>query len=420
MGATNRLGARNRPSRQGAPKTLLLAFLAAALAPACSLVPTAPAPKPEPVPVTGALPRLVLEEVTYAALPGWQDDETSAALPALLKSCNRLRLQPPERPVGPDGLAGEVRDWIAPCEALAAAEGSADDAVRASIEALFQPYRAYAGSERQGLLTGYYESELDGAATARDGFSTPVYGLPEDLVVADLGAFRADLAGTRLVGKVREGRFEPYYTRSEIDTGVLDDKAQPLFWGDSVDVFFLHIQGSGRVRMDDGRWIRVGFAGSNGHDFTAIGRRLLEDEKIGRGQASMQGIRDWLRANPEEARRYMQENARFIFFRTLEGEGPIGAQGVALTPGRSLAVDPDHLALGLPIYLETTWPGSDRPLRRLMVAQDRGSAIKGPLRGDFYWGSGDAALEYAGRMKEKARFFVLLPRKLAERRRLTS
>lgn len=389
---------------------------------ACSLVPPPLPQEPEETPAP--TPQLVLEETDYGALPGWSADKPSEALPALLKSCARLKVQPAERPVGPargsEGLAGKVADWIGPCAALESAQGASDAAVRALIEREFQPYRAFDGSEDQGLLTGYYESELDGSLAPRGGLATPVYGPPEDLVIADLGAFRADLAGTRLIGKVRDGRFEPYYTRSEIDSGAIDGKASALFWGDPVAVFFLHIQGSGRVKLADGQMMRVGFAGSNGHDFTAIGRRLLEDKKIAIGQASMQGIRDWLRANPQEARRYMQENARFIFFRVLEGEGPIGAQGVALTAGRSLAVDPDHLALGLPIYLETTWPGSNQPLRRLMVAQDRGSAIKGPLRGDFYWGSGEAALEFAGRMKERARFFMLLPRAVAERRRLTS
>jgi membrane-bound lytic murein transglycosylase A len=398
------------------PLLLPLAFAA------CSLAPQAVPPEPDKTPAP--TPQLVLEETDYGALPGWSVDKPREALPALLKSCGRLKLQPRERPVGPargnEGLAGRVADWIAPCAALETAKDLSDVDLRALIEREFQPYRAFNGSEESGLLTGYYESELEGAAVPQGSFATPVYGPPQDLVIADLGAFRADLAGTRLVGTVRDGRFEPYHTRSEIDSGAIDGKAEPLFWGDPVDVFFLHVQGSGRVQMADGRMMRVGFAGSNGHDFTAIGRRLLEDKKIAAGQASMQGIRDWLRANPEEARRYMQENARFIFFRVLEGEGPIGAQGVALTPGRSLAVDPDHLALGLPIYLETTWPGSNQPLRRLMVAQDRGSAIKGPLRGDFYWGSGDAALEFAGRMKQKVRFFVLLPRAVAERRRLTS
>jgi membrane-bound lytic murein transglycosylase A len=233
----------------------------------------------------------------------------------------------------------------------------------------------------------------------------------------NLGRFRADLQGERIVGRVAEGELVPYYSRAEIDGGALDGRNLELLWAtDPVDVFFLHVQGSGRVRLPDGAARRIGFAATNGLDFYAIGRALLDEGQISREQASMQAIRDWLRAHPDRAAEVMQRNARYVFFRWIEGDGPIGSQGVALTPGRSLAVDPAFLPLGVPVFLDTTWPGSDRPLRRLMVAQDTGGAIKGPIRGDVFWGAGEAALAQAGRMKQDGRLYLLLPKAVAARR----
>lgn len=367
-------------------------------------------------------PRLLLEAVSFAELPGWADDEVAAALPALQRSCGRLAPQPDGRPLGPaneqgDGLAGTVADWRAPCAALASAPVGDDAAVRALLEQHFRPFAVSDAGDREGLFTGYYEAELKAAAAPTAPGATPLYRLPDDLVTVDLALFRADLKGERLVGRVEQGRLVPYLTREEIDAGALRGRGLELAWAaDPVDVFFLHVQGSGRVIFPDGRVQRVGFAGSNGHAFYAIGRALIEEGIVSRQESSMQKIRDWLRANPARAREIMQRNARYIFFRTVEGEGPIGAQGVALTPGRSLAVDSALLPLGVPLWLDTTWPATDRPLRRLMVAQDVGSAIKGAVRGDFFWGSGETALEQAGRMKQTGTYYLFLPKPVAERR----
>jgi membrane-bound lytic murein transglycosylase A len=369
--------------------------------------------------------RLMLTPVSFAELPGWDEDGQADALPAFLRSCGRLARQPDARPVGPKGLGGTVADWRPACDALAQIPDGDHGAARSAIEALFVPFQARDTSHEHdpdvGLLTGYYESELNGASFPGGPYQVPIYAKPRDLVTVSLGRFRADLEGQRIVGRVEDGRLLPYFTRQEIDDGALGMGDAELLWSDDpVDVFFLHIQGSGRVRMPDGSFRRIGFAASNGLDFTAIGRALLAEGKIPRNQASMQGIRAWLRDNPAEAAEMMQRNARYIFFRWIEGEGPIGAQGVPLTPGRSLAVDPKFLPFGAPLYLDTTWPGGNKPLRRLVVAQDMGSAIKGPLRGDFFWGSGEAALKYAGGMKQKARFYLLLPKPVAERRKTTS
>ena len=360
---------------------------------------------------------MLLEPVAFEALPGWSEDEVSAALPALRRSCGRLAAQPDDRALGPDGLAGTVVDWRAPCQAVAALPAGDDAAARAAMENHFRPFAVSNAGEPEGLFTGYYEAELKAAADPQAPGATPLYRVPDDLVIVDLALFRADLRGERLVGRVSDGRLVPYLTRAEIDSGALADRGLELVWAsDPVDAFFLHVQGSGRVVFPDGRVKRVGFAGSNGHPFYAIGRALIDEGAVSRQNASMQAIRDWLRANPQKAAEMMHRNARYIFFREIDGEGPIGAQGVPLTPGRSLAVDSSLLPLGVPLYLDTTWPASDKPLRRLMVAQDVGSAIKGAVRGDFFWGYGEDALAQAGRMKQKGRYYLLLPKAVAERR----
>ncbi len=363
----------------------------------------------------------MLSPVAFDEIPGWSEDSVFDVLPAFARSCGRLAGQPAERKVGPDGLAGRVGDWRPVCAALSAVPTGDDGAARAVLEDLFVAFKAADNEGETGILTGYYEAELKGALSPGAAYQTPVYGRPPNLVTVNLGRFRADLKGRRIVGRVADGRLVPYHTRREIDGGALGEVGLELMWSDDpVDVFFLHVQGSGRVRLPDGSVRRIGFAASNGRDFTAIGRALIKEGKVPPDRASMQGIRDWLRAHPQEADDIMRRNARYIFFRWIEGEGPIGAQGVALTPGRSLAVDPAFLPLGAPLFVDTTWPGSDKPLRRLVVAQDIGGAIKGPLRGDFYWGSGAPALAQAGGMKQKVRLYLLLPKAVAERRKTTS
>jgi len=372
-----------------------------------------------------ALPeRLTLTPVDFADLPGWASDAHADALPALLRSCGRLAGVPDGRELGPQGpagpVAGTVADWREACAALLALADGDNAAVRSSLERHFAPVAVGNNDEKSGVFTGYYEAELRGALEPDGQNGWPLYAKPPDLVTVDLGSFRADLEGIRLSGRIENGRLVPYRDRAEIDDGALAGQGLELVWADDpVDVFVLHVQGSGRVALEDGRVLRVGFAATNGLPFTAIGRVLLDEGKVPPGQASMQGIRDWLRANPDEAREIMRRNRRFTFFRIIEGEGPIGGHGVPLTPGRSLAVDPAYMPLGAPIWLDTSWPGSGDPLRRLMVAQDIGGAIKGPVRGDFFWGFGEQALHYAGRMKQDGQYYLLLPKAVAQRYAVT-
>ncbi len=362
----------------------------------------APGPRPE---------RLTLAQVAFEDLPGWSEDSVAEALPALRRSCARLAAEPDESPAGPAGTALHVRDWRAACDALAGVGDGDGAAAQSYFEHWFRPYRAGNDGAPEGLFTGYYEPELHGARERGGPYTTPLYGRPEDLVTVELGDFDAALRGKRIAGRVSEGALKPYLARAEIEAGALGGTAPILLWvDDPIDAFFLQIQGSGRVVLADGGMVRVGFAGWNGRAYRSIGKLLVERGAMTLEETSLQTIRDWLRAHPEEGKAVMDEDAAFVFFREIEGDGPIGAEGVVLTPGRSLAVDPRFIALGQAIWLDIDSPEPGKRLRRLVVAQDTGGAIKGPVRGDLFWGFGPEAEAMAGRMRAKGGYYLLLPK----------
>lgn len=391
--------------------SLLLAGLAGLLG--CQAAPpssTVSIPPAQPSPQTH---RLTLRMVSFNDLPGWGQDHWSEAVPALLKSCDRILQLPPDSAVGLDGTGGSVRDWLGPCGALKKVPAGNDQAAAQVFESWFTPYAMSDNSQAEGLFTGYYEAEVLGSRTRHDRFQIPLYGRPKDLVTVDLGHLRPDLAKElgheQLAGRVTAGRLDPYPTRSEIETKGLGDQAAPLFWlDDPVNAHILHIQGSGRVHLEDGSIVRVAVAATNGQRFIGLGRILADHGKTEAGR-TMPQIRDWLHAHPTEAKTLMAENPRYIFYRLVTGDGPIGAQGVALTPLRSVAVDPHYVPLGAPLWISTQTP-SGTALRRLMVAQDIGAAIKGPVRADIFWGTGEAAFEEAGRMKSTGQAWIFLPR----------
>jgi membrane-bound lytic murein transglycosylase A len=335
--------------------------------------------------------RRVLTSATFADLPGWQQDDLAPALAAFLRSCQHM--QSPA------------------CGAVARSRSARD-----FFEAWFQPFAVSAGDDPEGLFTGYYEPLLHGSRKRSDRYRVPLYVRPPDLVTVDLGDFREELKGQRIAGRVEDRALVPYPDRRAIEQGVLAGRDLELVWvDDPVDAFFLQIQGSGRVQLGDGSEMRVGYAAQNGHPYFAIGKDLIERGALKPEEVSMQSIRRWLEKNPELAEDVMARNASYVFFEELKGEGPLGAQGVPLTPGRSLAVDLKHWTLGTPVWLDTRAPSPregepDRPLRRLMIAQDTGGAIRGVVRGDVFWGHGEEAAEIAGRMKHPGRMWVLLPR----------
>ena len=353
--------------------------------------------------------------VAFADLEGWRSDDHGAALGAFVVSCRKLATLPETRPMGA-GL-GRVGDWLDACRTAKGVEAAR---ARQFFENEFRPFAVSARRREKGLFTGYYVPELDARRAPTERFNVPIYRRPPELVTVDLGRFRRDLAGRRIAGEVRDGRLAPFATRRDIEVGALAGRGLELYWAaDPVAVFDLHIQGSGRLRLGDGSLVRVGYDGPNGHPYTSVGRLLVARGVMTLEQVSAPAIWRWMRENPAAARDLMQENASYVFFRELPGAGVFGAQGVALTPGRSLAVDRTKIALGAPVWLETTQPdpadpaGARLPFRRLMVAQDTGGAIRGAVRGDVFWGAGHDAALIAGHMREEGRYFVLLPAALA-------
>jgi membrane-bound lytic murein transglycosylase A len=366
----------------------------------------------QPHDTSSSEPAPSLKAAAFEDLSGWRHDRHGGALRAFLRSCSRLMPLPDTRGLG--GLDGDttVKDWRAPCRAAERVNPDDDAAARRFFERWFAPHRIVAGGNSTGLFTGYYEAELRGSWRKTARFTVPIYTRPNDLVSADLGEFSPHRRGEKISGRVRGDRLVPYHDRDEIDRGALSGKNLELLWVDSaIDAFFLHVQGSGRIMMEDGSVVRVGFAARNGRPYVAIGRVLIESGALDRDKVSMQSIRAWLAAHPREAVSVMARNPSYIFFRRLRETNPVGAQGVLLTPGRSLAVDRRYIPLGAPLWLETRDPLEPTvPLRRLVIAQDTGSAIAGPVRGDLFWGFGRDAAERAGRMKAPGAYFLLLPK----------
>lgn len=374
-----------------------------------------PAPVEPPPP-----PRLDLTPATFSDLPGWGADAAAEALTGFRESCGALLRLPAEKAVAPLGErsalpalhAGDFHDL---CR-RAARVGKGDGAARVFFETEFRPYAASDGVNQDAFFTGYYEPSLRGSRKRGGAYQTPLLMRPKDLIDVDLGGFRDEWKGKRIGGRLAGNRLEPYPDRGAIERGALAGRRLELLWvDDPVDAFFLHIQGSGRVVMPDGSVVRVGYGGQNGRSYVAIGKVLIERGELTKDRVSMQSIRQWLVDHPSEAAALLDENPSYVFFRKLEGPGPLGTQGVPLTPGRSLAVDRQFLALGTPIYLDTLAPSAqpgapDQPLQRLVIAQDTGGAITGPLRGDVFWGPTEEAAEIAGRMKHRGRMWVLVPK----------
>ena len=398
---------------------------------------SAPAPHPSPSPrvirpqppsvsaVPGVPPRpgLSLNVERFGDLEGWTDADPLKGLEAFRRSCIAILDRAADAPLGGVGYAGRVTDWEDACRAAMAIQPSSPDGARQFFEANFVPYKL-AQENSDGLFTGYYEPELRGSRTRHGPFQTPLYAIPVDLVRRDMGVYRDTYAGRMLNAMMAMGmmmRFVPYPARAEIERDGIP--ATPIVYVDNaVDAFFLQIQGSGRVILDDGTVVRAAYAGQNGQPYTAIGAILIQRGWMTREELSAQSIRDWLASHPEEAREVMNTNASYVFFAEKPiGDpnlGAVGAQGVPLTPEASLAVDRSIHALGVPIWLESTAPAADsdieqRPFDALVVAQDTGGAIKGVIRGDVYWGYGNDAGIVAGKMKYPGRMNLLLPRELA-------
>ena len=355
----------------------------------------------------------------YSDLKGWSEDSLAQALPAFLKSCAAISKrdsvnQFAKRNRNLLGLQlGKIGHWKYLCQiAETLGKRAPKKAVREYFEKYFAPYKLVLGGVAGGLVTGYYEPTLRGSWTKTKRFYVPLYKKPKDLISVKLGSFVPELGTQTIYGRILNQKLVAYWSREEIYNGMLDNKGLDLLWVDSlIDAFFLQIQGSGVVVLPGGERVRVGYAGKNGLPYFAIGRDLVKSGAISKQRVSMESIKYWLIKNPKKGLELMKKNKSFVFFRLLKGDAPLGAQGVELTPGRSIAVDRDFIPLGVPVWLDTTYPLKDqRPLRRLVVAQDVGGAIRGPTRADFFWGAGYQAGKNAGFMKNIGTMYVLLPR----------
>ncbi|MEK7666377.1 MAG: MltA domain-containing protein [Pseudomonadota bacterium] len=337
-------------------------------------------------------------EVAWSKLPGWEQDRHAAAWPALRKGCEKL----------------SARDaaWENICLAVRALESPDDATARSFFEANFRVHRMNPESGREGLITGYYEPVLNGSTTRNNQFRWPLYKRPDNLLTIDLASLYPELKGRPVRGRLEGNRVVPYYSRAEIGNGKNPLAGNELLWvEDPVELFILQVQGSGRVRLPDGREVAVGYADQNGHPYRSLGGRLIELGALTREEVTLTRIRDWLAAHPEETSALLNSNPSYIFFTQRDAalDGPLGSLGVALTPERSVAVDPAYIQLGLPVWLDTALPDGTS-LQRLVFAQDTGGAIKGAVRADLFLGQGAEAGRLAGEMKQRGRLYVLLPK----------
>jgi membrane-bound lytic murein transglycosylase A len=414
--------------RVPALSSIARAGLAAALAILVASCTTTPEPRPAPPPVAQAAPALVCPPVEkpvcptpppppppqpevrgklvpapWSELTAWGNETLRPSLEAFTRGCPVLEKQDA---------------WKGVCAGAQTLLPNATEAdVRSFFELNFDPWHVLnLDDSDSGMITGYYEPLLHGSLKRTDRYRYPLYAVPPDLLVIDLSSVYPDLKHKRLRGRLEGNRVVPYLSREEIDRDPAPLKGRELVWvDDPVDAFFLHIQGSGQVQLEDGTRMRVGYADQNGHPFRSLGRVLIDRGEIAPERASMQGIKEWARKHPRKVQEDLNANPSYVFVRELPRDlpGPLGALGVPLTPERSIAIDPRVIPLGAPVYLATTWPNTSEPLDRLMAAQDTGGAIAGGVRADFFWGFGDEAGALAGRMRQAGSMWVLMPKGVA-------
>jgi len=348
-------------------------------------------------------PAITLTYTPFSQLPGWQSGQQGSSLQAFQHSCEAILKKKHFQPFG-------TGDWHRVCNKALTLKKADDKTARQFFTDNFEAMQVHYRHKKQGLFTGYYTPLLQGSLKQYGPYQVPIYGRPKALTTK-----RNKKTGQLQYGVYHHGRFQPYYSRTDINDGALAGKGLEILWLKSrIDRFFLQVQGSGIVQLDNGQLIQLVFAGKNGQPYTALGKILIDIDVMAPGQVTMQGIKHWLAKRPGLGQEIMDQNASFIFFKTKPINGPLhGAQGVPLTPGRSMAVDRHFIPLGMPIWLDTSIPtgvNTPKDYRQLMVSQDVGSAIKGPIRGDIYWGTTAKAEFIAGHMQNPGQYWVLIPK----------
>ena len=347
--------------------------------------------------------------VEYESLIGWNDDKLSEVLPLIKAACTKI-VNRVKRKSTQNNFLSYSDEWKSACYNMINLNSNSDDLVKEELVKNFIPYSVVNGKNSKGIFTGYYEVILDGSMKKSANYDVPLYSLPNDIIKIDNRAFKLPRSAPKIIGQVVQNELIPYDNRKKIEENSnFSERAKILVWvKSSIDAHLLHIQGSGIIKFKDGSYRRIGYAGNNGRKFKGIGSILINAGVIKSNQGSMPEIVKWLKNNPKKASTFMAENPRFIFFRWIKGAGPIGAFGIPLVAKRSLAIDPKFIPYGAPIWLETSGPDNEN-INRLVVALDTGAAIKGAIRGDFFWGKGESAFAKAGRMKSKGKYYILLP-----------
>lgn len=344
----------------------------------------------------------ILKPAQWEDIDGFKQDDLSQAWAAWQFSCSTLKNR---------------SEWQSACEAASQMSKPNSLAVQTYFKQYFNVFQAtnLDGSDT-GLITGYYQPLLKGSRFKSAKYPYPLYSRPDDLITVELASLYPELANKRIRGRLTDNKLIPYYNRAEIEQAPSPLTGKELIWVDDIiDLFFLQIQGSGIIQLESGEQVPVGYADQNGHSYQSIGRLLIERGELTPDKASMQGIKDWARNNLDKLPELLNSNPSYVFFRELPAglPGPIGALGVPILAERSVAIDPKHIPLGAPLFLSTTYPNSQKPLKRMMIAQDTGGAIKGGVRADFYWGAGHQAGKQAGAMKQRGKIWVLLPKEFS-------
>lgn len=353
--------------------------------------------------------KVAIVPVSFSELPNWNSDKLTEVWPAFILSCENLKTQSSE-PLLTNDINSDK--WQNVCAKAKLILKPTDDNIRRFFEQDFLPYKISENKSNEGLFTGFYEPEMKGSRTKYAKFTVPVYKKPDDLItVDDLGIFKEELKGKKIIGKIIKDKLVPYSTRAEIEASGLPGN-EILWVEDEIDNFFMHIAGAALVRLDNGEKIRLSYSSTNGRRYRAIGKILIEMKQLTPENVSMQSIKKWLKEHPEQAKEIMHKNDSFTFFSESKQEGPIGSQEVVLTSMRSLGINPKYIAYGTPIWLDVPAPDktlNQERIQRLVIAQDEDGTIKGAIGGNLFCGTGEAAGELAGRLKSTGTFYLLLP-----------